>query len=282
MRSSVLAFAVALAVPAAAQQAQPAGADPRLLFSADDYPAEAQMKGEQGTVQAELTIGSDGRVKACKVIRSSYSASLDTATCGILTRRARFRPARDSNGNPTEDTYVTPPITWLRTETDTTPGMEQVEPGRYHCAPPGKNGVGHDIVPLKPGQEMRVAFQLVRENADAEHPAAAGIMFESASGKTYVLVGRAVNDPFQMYAVLDLPGLPERELYEFPLTKNWIILKLKLDKRGYLTIRNNDQEPRFPIGKAALTGASVHCSSGEWNIDVWPRSYAPAQAPNVR
>jgi protein TonB len=84
----------------------------RTLFSADDYPAEAQRRGEEGTVQAELAVDSSGRVTACTILRSSGSASLDSATCRVLQRRARFTPARDADGNPRADRVTTPPIKW--------------------------------------------------------------------------------------------------------------------------------------------------------------------------
>jgi protein TonB len=86
--------------------------DIRTVFSGDDYPAQAQARGEEGTVQARLSVDTDGRVSACTVIRSSGHSSLDSATCRILERRARFTPAHDSSGRPTTDTVVTPPITW--------------------------------------------------------------------------------------------------------------------------------------------------------------------------
>jgi len=92
--------------------AQSAKGDLRTLFSADDYPAAAQAAGAEGTAQAQLTIGPDGRVVGCNLIRSTGNSSLDSATCNILRRRAKFTPARDSNGQPTTDTVSTPPIVW--------------------------------------------------------------------------------------------------------------------------------------------------------------------------
>lgn len=86
--------------------------DLRTLFSADDYPAAAQRNGEEGTVQANLLIGPDGKVQSCTVIRSSNSKALDDATCSILQRRARFKPARDVNGMAVSDTVTTPPVVW--------------------------------------------------------------------------------------------------------------------------------------------------------------------------
>ena len=93
--------------------AQSARGDLRTLFTADDYPASAASAGAEGTAQAELTIGPDGRVTGCNLTRSTGNSALDSATCNILRRRAKFTPARDSNGNPTTDTYTTPTITWV-------------------------------------------------------------------------------------------------------------------------------------------------------------------------
>jgi protein TonB len=86
--------------------------DLRNLFSADDYPAAAQQKGEEGTVQAALAVDAGGRVTTCTILRSSGSASLDSATCGLLQRRARFIPARDASGTAVPDRVTTPPIVW--------------------------------------------------------------------------------------------------------------------------------------------------------------------------
>ena len=81
------------------------------LFSADDYPADAQMRDEQGTVRVELEIDRRGRVSRCNVLDSSGSSSLDSATCRILERRARFTAAHDSSGRAVRDTYIQS-ITW--------------------------------------------------------------------------------------------------------------------------------------------------------------------------
>ena len=98
--------------PRKVQSAESAKGDLRTLFSADDYPAAAQAAGAEGTSQAQLTVGPDGRVTGCSIIRSSGNGALDAATCNILRRRAKFTPARDSNGQPTSDTVTTPPIKW--------------------------------------------------------------------------------------------------------------------------------------------------------------------------
>ena len=98
--------------PRKVQSAQSAKGDLRTLFTGDDYPASATAANAEGTAQAELTIGTDGRVVSCNITRSTGNSALDSATCNVLRRRAKFTPARDSNGNATTDTIQTPPITW--------------------------------------------------------------------------------------------------------------------------------------------------------------------------
>jgi protein TonB len=97
--------------PAKVTKAQSAKGNLQSLFSGDDYPPDAQRNEEEGTVVATLTIGTDGRVENCSVTKSSGSRSLDSATCRILRSRARYTPARLSNGQPTTDTDSAR-ITW--------------------------------------------------------------------------------------------------------------------------------------------------------------------------
>jgi protein TonB len=88
--------------PRVSQAARAQGSLPG-LFSTDDYPQAALRNEEQGTTAVSLTIGPNGRVSGCSVTSSSGSSSLDSTTCSILTRRARFTPAKDQNGNPISD-----------------------------------------------------------------------------------------------------------------------------------------------------------------------------------
>ena len=92
-------------------KSQSARGDLVSLFSGDDYPADAQMRDEQGTVRVKLAIDERGRISRCDVVGSSGSNSLDSATCRILRQRARFTPAYDSTGRSIGDTYTTS-ITW--------------------------------------------------------------------------------------------------------------------------------------------------------------------------
>jgi periplasmic protein TonB len=74
------------------------------LISSDDYPPSALDNNEQGSVQVTLTIGPSGRVAGCSP-SGSASSTLKSATCRLLTSRARFSPAQDANGNPTTSSY---------------------------------------------------------------------------------------------------------------------------------------------------------------------------------
>ncbi len=75
------------------------------LISDDDYPQSAIRSEEQGTTAVRLSIGPDGRVSDCSVTQSSGSTALDSTTCSIFRRRARFTPAKDQSGNPISDTF---------------------------------------------------------------------------------------------------------------------------------------------------------------------------------
>jgi protein TonB len=101
MLTAALLLAAQAAVP---PPPPPAPTDwPFSLVTGDDYPAAALRAGDEGKVRYRLEIGTNGRVSACAVTDSSGSAPLDQATCRIVTRRARFAPARDGDGNAVPD-----------------------------------------------------------------------------------------------------------------------------------------------------------------------------------
>ena len=104
------------ATPAAPPPAPAAAPAPQtewpFRFTDDDYPARALRNYEQGTTRYRVEIGADGRVSGCRITGSSGSAALDSSTCQTVTRRARFTPARDSDGNPVPDTRDGE-VTWL-------------------------------------------------------------------------------------------------------------------------------------------------------------------------
>lgn len=100
--------------PPPARTFEPARAHANLgtYVSNADYPDSAIRNEEQGTTRFRLSVGPDGRVTDCAVTGSSGSSALDAATCRLMKSRARFSPARDSNGNPTTDS-VASAIHWV-------------------------------------------------------------------------------------------------------------------------------------------------------------------------
>lgn len=88
--------------PPAPRVSQAAGAkgDEGSWITQDDYPPAALREEKEGTSVISWTINTQGRVEGCRTVQSSGSSDLDDAACRALTRRARYTPAKDQNGNP--------------------------------------------------------------------------------------------------------------------------------------------------------------------------------------
>jgi TonB family protein len=71
----------------------------------NDYPSLALSQERYGTTGFRLYIGKNGIVENCEITLSSGHADLDATTCRVVAVRARFSPALDKKGNPTEGTY---------------------------------------------------------------------------------------------------------------------------------------------------------------------------------
>jgi periplasmic protein TonB len=86
---------------------QPARPHVRLasLITANDYPASALRNGDEGATAFRLEINRDGAVARCIITGSSGSSALDDATCQVMSRRARFSPARDASGSAIEGSH---------------------------------------------------------------------------------------------------------------------------------------------------------------------------------
>lgn len=82
------------------------------ISGATDYPPAARRAGIEGSVTVRYTVGIDGRASGCSVTRSSGHAELDAATCRVVERRFRYRPARDPQGKPVPET-VRRTFDWL-------------------------------------------------------------------------------------------------------------------------------------------------------------------------
>ena len=78
-----------------------------------DYPAAAARANIGGAVIVRFTVGADGRVRDCGVMRSSGNDDLDATTCRLIERRFRYAPARDAAGRPVESRQGWRQLWWL-------------------------------------------------------------------------------------------------------------------------------------------------------------------------
>lgn len=79
--------------------------NPGSWATTNDYPSRALREERAGVTGFRVSVTADGRVASCSVTSSSGSPDLDEATCSNVTRRARFTPAMDGEGKPTEGSY---------------------------------------------------------------------------------------------------------------------------------------------------------------------------------
>lgn len=97
-----------VAPPAAAPTPAPvpSGTDPQPVgkvadwFPIDSYPPQARALGQEGRTAFALDIDALGRITQCRVLETSGSDLLDSATCTQAIINGRFRPARDAAGTP--------------------------------------------------------------------------------------------------------------------------------------------------------------------------------------
>lgn len=77
----------------------------------DDYRPRWIQEELSGTARFTLQIDARGKVTGCSITRSTGHAALDIATCDLVSKRARFDAARDSNGKPVAGTWSSS-VTW--------------------------------------------------------------------------------------------------------------------------------------------------------------------------
>lgn len=86
------------------QPAIPKG-DPADWITVQDWPEHPVRTVEQGTVEFRLEIGRDGRPAACRITQSSGFDALDSTTCILLMRRAKFWPATNDKSEPVDGSW---------------------------------------------------------------------------------------------------------------------------------------------------------------------------------
>ena len=93
--------------PSQARGARPKGQGQWAARIQDNYPSDALRMEKEGRVGVRVSIGPDGRVTSCSVTSSSGTASLDRAACDGMQRYARYDPALNDAGQPTEGSAST-------------------------------------------------------------------------------------------------------------------------------------------------------------------------------
>lgn len=80
--------------------------DPQKWVTTDDYRSNWIRQEMTGRARFRLEIAADGRVTNCAITASSGHAALDDATCALVSKRARFQPARGSDGGAVPGSYA--------------------------------------------------------------------------------------------------------------------------------------------------------------------------------
>lgn len=80
--------------------------DPARWVTEADYRGDWVRREMTGRARFRLEIAATGRVESCTITGSSGHPALDEATCALVSRRARFQPARGTEGQPVGGSYV--------------------------------------------------------------------------------------------------------------------------------------------------------------------------------
>jgi protein TonB len=84
-------------------------------ISLGDYPLEALVLRQQGTVAFRVEVNGAGMVTGCTITQSSGTAVLDSQTCALAFQRARFAAAKDDNGEAAAGTFSSK-VQWVLPE----------------------------------------------------------------------------------------------------------------------------------------------------------------------
>lgn len=79
--------------------------DPGSWITDRDYRSRWAREELTGVSQFRLSVGTSGQVTKCAITGSSGHSVLDQATCDLVSKRARFDPAKDNRGVETTGTY---------------------------------------------------------------------------------------------------------------------------------------------------------------------------------
>lgn len=89
--------------------------DPGSWLRERDYKSSWVRREYTGLAGFRLDIAATGKVTGCRITSSTGHAELDDATCALIQQRARFEPARGSNGEPVAGSYASS-VRWVLPE----------------------------------------------------------------------------------------------------------------------------------------------------------------------
>ena len=72
--------------------------DPGNWIRSSDYPQGMLMLRQPAIVNFLLNVDANGAVTKCTIQETTYPKAFDDAVCNAVTKRARFKPALDANG----------------------------------------------------------------------------------------------------------------------------------------------------------------------------------------
>lgn len=79
--------------------------DPGAWVTTNDYRSSWINRELTGTAGFKVEVGANGRAVSCLITKSSGHDALDQATCDLISKRARFEPARNNKGDKVGGTY---------------------------------------------------------------------------------------------------------------------------------------------------------------------------------
>lgn len=80
--------------------------NPASWMTTRDYPPAALRAAQSGIVQFRLDVDAAGKIAGCSVLSHFKPDAFSDITCGLLAKRAHFKPAIDEAGQPIKSYYI--------------------------------------------------------------------------------------------------------------------------------------------------------------------------------
>lgn len=80
--------------------------NPATWLRPDDYPQALLMRGGNGIIRFRTDVDAEGKITNCRILSQTRPEGFADLTCRLITQRARFSPALDSERNPVKAFWV--------------------------------------------------------------------------------------------------------------------------------------------------------------------------------